>query len=99
LKELLEKQAKFEAQQQFYKQQIELKDKRWTEQLYKDILRETCEVAKQKGLDLVLERDEPELPALSAFDLMTIIRTHKLLYSGGCLDITEEVMGRIDAGS
>jgi len=98
MKEMFEKQGSLQAQQGFHKQQIELKDQRWTEELYKDIVRETSEIAKQKGLDLVFEKDELKLPATSANDLMLTIRTHKLLYSGGCLDITDEVMVRIDAG-
>ena len=97
VKELLTKQANLQAQQEFHKQQMELKDQRWTEELYKDILRVTSKVAEQKGLDLVFEKDEIELPAVSANELMLTIRTHKLLYSGGCLDITDEVMARVDA--
>jgi len=58
MKETLEKQAKLQARQEFYKQHMELKDQQWTEGLYKDILQETSELAKQKGLDLVLEKDE-----------------------------------------
>lgn len=97
MKEILEQQAKLQAQQEFHKQQIELKDRQWTEGLYKDILRETGEVAKQKGLDLVFEKDNIEFPSPSANELMLSIRTHKLLYSGGCLDITSEVLARLDA--
>ncbi len=98
MREVLEKQANLQAQQEFHKQQIELKDQQWTEELYKDIVREAGEVAKQKGLDLVFEKDELKLPATSANELMLTIRTHKLLYSDGCLDVTGEVMARIDAG-
>jgi len=67
------------------------------EALYEDILREIGEVAKQKDLDLVFERSEPELSALSPQELDDTISTHKLLYSGDCLDITDEVMARVDA--
>ncbi|GAF74646.1 unnamed protein product, partial [marine sediment metagenome] len=97
MREILTKQASLQAQQEFHKRQMEFKDQRWTEELYKDILRITGEVAEQKGLDLVFESDEIELPAPSATELMMTIRTHKLLYSGGCLDITDEVMARLDA--
>jgi Skp family chaperone for outer membrane proteins len=97
MKAVLEKQASLQAKQDYHKQQLALKDQRWTEELYTDILRETAAVAKQKGLDIVLEKDEPELPALSAQELMMIIRTHSVLYSGGCPDITDEVINRVDA--
>ncbi|MHC4913002.1 MAG: OmpH/Skp family outer membrane protein [Planctomycetota bacterium] len=96
MKVILEKRASLQARQEFHKQQLALKDQRWTERLYMDILREAGEVAKQRGLDVVFENDEPELPALSGQELMMAIRTHKVLYSGGCLDITEEVMNRVD---
>lgn len=97
-KEILERQASLQAQREFHKQHIELKDQRWTEQLYKDILEQTSKVAKQKGLDLVFEKDEIDLPAPSANELMLAIRTHKVLYSEGCLDITEAVMAGLDGG-
>ena len=96
-KELAQKRASLPVQQRFYEQQLALKDQKWTEQLYKDILQETNAVARQKGLDLVFENDEPEFPAPTANELMLTIRTHKLLYSGGCLDITDEVIARLDA--
>lgn len=97
MREILTKQASLQAQREFHKQQMELKDQQWTEQLYKDILRYTEEVAKEKGLDLVFEKDEVELPAPSPNELMMTIRTHKLLYSGGCMDITDEVLALVDA--
>ena len=45
---------------------------------------------------MVVEKDEVEFPALSVDGAMLAIRTHKLLYSGGCLDITDEVMAWLD---
>ena len=99
VKEVLIKRAHLQAEQEFYKRQIELKYQRWIEELYKDILQETSVVAEQKGLDLIQVKDEIEFPALSVNDAMMAIRTHKLLYSGGCLDITDEVMTRLDANN
>lgn len=98
-KEILQKRASFQAQQEFHKQQIGLKDQRWTEQLYGAILKHTGQVAKQKGLDIVFEEDTPELPTSSAEELMMLVRTHKVLYSDGCLDITEEVIAQLDASN
>ena len=97
MKEVLTKQANLQVQQTFYEQQMALKEQKMVEELYKDILRETSEVAKQKGLDLVFERSEPELPALSGKELTMTISTHKLVYSGELLDITDEVMARLDS--
>lgn len=97
LREMMEKQAQLEALSQFHEQEIALKDQRWTENLYRQILSVTEEIADAKGLVLVLEKGRAELPAQSPNELMLTIRTHKVLYSGGCVDITDEVMERLDA--
>jgi Skp family chaperone for outer membrane proteins len=96
-KELFEKQASYQARQEFYKQQMELKDKLWTKEIYQDILRIAGEVAKEKGLDLVFREDEIDFSETNANELGLAMRVQKLLYSGGCLDITEEVTARLDA--
>jgi len=96
-KELFEKQANYQARQEFYKQQIELKDQLWTKELYQDILRIAGEVAKEKGLDLVFREDEIDFSETNITELGLALRTQKLLYSGGCLDITDEVIARLDA--
>ena len=97
VKEIFQKRASLRADTEYYNREIALKERGMVEGLYKDILREIGEVARQKDLDLVFERSEPELSALSPQELDDTISTHKLLYSGDCLDITDEVMARVDA--
>ena len=97
VKELLQKQAELEASRQFNNQQRTLKDQQWTEELYKQILEITNEIAEQKGFILVLEKGEVEFPVANADELMLTLSTHKLLYSGGCPDITDEVTDKLDA--
>jgi len=96
-KGIFEKQAKLEALQEFYKQQMTMQDKAWTEKIYEDIIRITGEVAAQRGLTMVFAKDEVEFPTSTANELMLAIRTNKLLYSGGCVDITGDVMTQFDA--
>ena len=95
-KEMLEKKANLQAQQEYYQQQTDLKDQQWTEKLYTEILEITGKVAEDKGLQLVFEEDEPEFPSSNANELMLTIRTHKLLYHGGCTDITDDVIKQLD---
>ncbi len=97
LKELVDKRYSLEAQQEFNKQQSALKYYRWTEDLYKEILQATKDLAKQKGLDLVFGSDEPEFPVTSTEELWMAINTHKVLYNAGCLDLSDEVIARLDA--
>jgi len=94
---ILTKQATLQAQQEFYKQQLEMKDQRWTEQMYQDILKIVGEVAEKKSLELILENEAVDFPSPSASDLMMTIRTNKVLYGGGCVDITDDVIAKLDA--
>lgn len=95
-KELINKRASLEAQQTFNKEQVILKQYRWSKELYQDILRITSELAEQKGLDLVVEKDEINEISLSVNEISRTMSTHKVLYSGGCVDISDEVVARLD---
>jgi len=97
LKSILDKQAQLETEKNFYNKRMSLAEQRMTGQLYKDILEQTKLVAEEKGLDLVFEQSVPEIPASSPAQLELAMGTHKVLYSGGCVDITEEVLARVDA--
>ena len=97
-KEIINKRASLEAQQEFNKEQIVLKEYKLSKEIYQDILRTTSELAEEKGLDLVLEKDEIDNFALSVNEIDQTIRTHKVLYNGGCVDITDEVLARLDEG-
>ena len=94
--ELLKKQAELDAMKQFSSRQRILKDAQWTEVLYKEILRITKDLAKQKGLTMVLEVAEPDFPMANSEELMMALQTHKVLYSAGCADLTAEVVAEMD---
>jgi Skp family chaperone for outer membrane proteins len=92
------KQDSYKSQKQHYERLLALKDRQWTKVLYRDILRVTGEVAKEKGLDLVFERNEPDFSMINAAELLVTIQTHKLLYADadGCPDITSYVVAQLD---
>ena len=69
-----------------------MEDGQWTELLYKEVLRITKELAKQKGLAIVFEVAEPDFPMTNTDELMMALQTHKVLYSGGCVDLTADVV-------
>ncbi len=97
MKGVFEKQARLQAQQEYFKRQTEMREQALIEQLFQDVIKATAEVAKEKGFDLVLEASEPELPAANSNELTFTISTHKVLYNAGCEDITEAVMAKVDA--
>ncbi len=75
--------------------QIILKQQLWTQKAYGEIVRVIREVAVEKGLSLVLVKDDPDMPGLEA--VSALIATQKVLYCGGCADITPEVQARLMA--
>jgi len=91
MKELFEKRGQFQAKQEYFKQLMDMRQQTVLEQLFKDVVKATAEVAKEKGFDLVLEKSEPEQP--------NDIGTQKVLYSAGCEDITDAVLTKVDANS
>jgi Skp family chaperone for outer membrane proteins len=93
--ELAQKEAELQARKDFDPQQQALKQQMWTQELYKKILKITTALAEEKKLALVLEKSEPEFPIQR--DLGMIMGTYKVLYSGGCLNLTDEVIARLDA--
>lgn len=93
---LINEQAKFEATKQFVSQKRVFQDRRWTEILYKETLRITKELAEKKELTMVLSADEPDFPMPNTEELMMALQSHKVLYSGGCVDLSAEVVAEMD---
>jgi len=95
MQSVIEKRAQLEGQQEYLKQQRLLEDKLWMERLYQETLKVVATLAQEKGLELVLERTEPNFP-ISSDELMATFSTHKVLYAGGSVDLTDEVISRLD---
>ena len=95
---VLELRSKLQNQQELFKQQRMAEDKKWFEDLYQETLKATEAAAKERGLDLVLERTEPKFPIASE-EVWSTVSTNKVLYGGGCPDLTNDVIARIDASA
>ncbi len=93
---LAEKKAHFSARREFLDRQIRLKQEMWTQKAYSQIVRTTQEVAAERGLSLVLVKDDPNTVPESE-GIRGVIATQKVLYCGGCPDITQEVQARLSA--
>jgi Skp family chaperone for outer membrane proteins len=108
LKELMMKQSQLEAQKEFFQQDFTIKDLRSKETIYRKILEAVTKVAQEKGLDMVLSRDDNYLnqpesasnpPAQNPTEFILTTKTHKLLYFNKDIDITTEVLNAMNAGS
>lgn len=94
--ETLKKQSDLKNLQEVNRRRKLLKEMQWTQNLYQEILRITKELAAQKDLSMVLETDEPEFPFQRYDELVAALSTNKVLYSDGCVDLTNEVIARLD---
>ena len=93
----MSKTAAVDSKTKFYERQMMLKVQRWTEGLYEKIRSVVAETAKARSLDIVLSADEIDFPAADVRDLLTIIKTNKVLYHSGEIDVTEEVLAQLDS--
>ena len=96
-KGMLLKQAKLEATEKYYNQMASVKGREWTEKMYQEVLAATSEVGREMGLKMVFEMTEPEFPMLNEQALVSAMNTHKLLFHDGLVDISDQVIDKIDA--
>jgi len=99
LKAVMMKQAQLEAEKDFYQQDLTLKEMHGKEIIYRKILEAIAEVAKEKGYNMILNRDDNYLnqpesspAAQNPTDLILTTKTHKLLYYDKDYDITQDVL-------
>ncbi len=92
------KQAVLEAKDKFYQQELGLKQQQQIEQLYQEILVAVASVAKEKGIDLVVAKEECQFPTSSLRELTLVIQTSKVLYHAEHMDITNDVLAVLDKG-
>lgn len=95
--QFVEKKAILEAKNTFYEEKVTAQMQNWTEELYKELMVVVDKVAQQKGVDLVLAKDQLDLPAPSLRDFMLTIKTKKVLFNNPKLDITEEVLAGMNS--
>lgn len=93
-----EKQAMLEAKDKFYQQELTLKQQQRIEQLYQEIIVAISNVAKEKGFDLVIAKEDFQFPSTSLRELTLVIQTSKVLYNAEHMDITNEVLAVLDEG-
>jgi Skp family chaperone for outer membrane proteins len=94
IEQLMEKKLRLESRREAPDRMAMLRQQIWTQKVFNQIVRITRQLAAEKGLDVVLSKDEPEtLPTGEGF--MTGMGAQKVLYSGGCVDLTDEVRSRL----
>ncbi len=98
-RDLTGKQAELKNLQDYNSQEQSLKTQLWKMDLYKKIITIANDIGKEKELYLVLAVEEYNLSPQKAEDLSNfpnVVRSHKVLYSGGCIDLTKEVIEKLN---
>jgi len=96
-RKLMEKTATLKAKEEFFQQDMMSRQHRWAEKSFREVLKATETVAKDKGLDIVLVREEYRWPVNNANELVNVMRTSKVVYNSEELDITEAVLAAWNA--
>ena len=68
----------------------------WTRRTYTQIVQAVEEVAKARGLLLVLYRDDMDLQTDDLQDLGSRLRDRKVVFSAAGLDITQDVLDKVN---
>ncbi len=95
-KNIVSKQGELQAQNEFYKQKAEIEQRKFIIDSYSKIMEIAGEVAKKRNLDLVLERSELDLTSVPDDLLVMSILMRTVVHTEGCVDITDEVMAKLD---
>ena len=100
-KEYLEKVIAAQAWQELIKADLQRQQKSQMKNLFEKIEQATKEVAEAKKLDLVIVEQKTDLPSdldqINVDQLRGLINQRTVLYNNGRLDITSEVLARVDA--
>jgi Skp family chaperone for outer membrane proteins len=89
LEAVAESKARFNARKDYFERRSLLRKHLWTQKSYDRIARATREVAAEKGLALVLVKDDPNLAT------PTLLATQRVPYWGSCPDITPDVQAKL----
>lgn len=87
--------GRYQGRREFLEQRVALSQQAWTQKTYTEIVRITREIAAERGFGLVLAADQADLSPSE--NLAGMIATQKVLYAGGCPDLTDEVRARLGA--
>jgi len=86
------KQAHIQGFTDFHKEDYAAESQAWLETLYETVIEEVTEVARQKGISLMLNKDELPVKGVNA----DFVFARKVLYNAPSMDMTAVVLANID---
>ncbi|HEY1629093.1 MAG TPA: OmpH family outer membrane protein [Tepidisphaeraceae bacterium] len=100
-KQLMDASVNYEVWNRLQQAELQRQQKTQIKTLFEKISTITGEVAKQRGIDLVIAEQHPEFPdnidQINTDQLRQLIAERNVLYDSGALDISNEVIAAMDA--
>ena len=91
----LEARSKLQSQQEILKQQRMFEDKKAFEDIYQEVLNAVEAIAKEKGLDLVLERTAPKFP-MAGEEMVSTVSEVVPISVGGAVATPSGILRTLD---
>lgn len=96
LKDILKMTIERKAWQQYEEAAMRRDHLRRTREMYEDILKTIATVARRRGVQVVLYSNRESMETRDIQELLQFIERRKVLYADASVDITEEVLGRVN---
>ncbi|HMB96059.1 MAG TPA: OmpH family outer membrane protein [Tepidisphaeraceae bacterium] len=100
-KQLMQATVEYEVWSRLQQADVQRQQKLQIKNLFEKITAATGDIAKQRGIDLVIAENKPEFPdnidQINADNLRMLISQRNILYDSGTLDISNEVIAAMDA--
>jgi len=95
-RELMRKQVEFNAWLQMMQAEIQREFRIWTKKTYGQILDAVTQLATERGIDIVLYIDQPQIEADTAAGMQEQIRRRKVVWASKAVDITDMILERLN---
>jgi Skp family chaperone for outer membrane proteins len=96
MQEWFNKQALLEAYEKGQREVLGAEVQAWVESLYDTMLVEIGNVARSSNLNLILYKEDTQVKPQKLSELYKMIQSKKVLYSSPTLDVTAEVIEKMD---
>ncbi len=94
--DLMKQDIEFSTWGQFMQAQVEAEHRVWLKRTYQQIIDASKQIAKERGIDVVMYTDAPAIEGESLEVMRDNIRRRKIIWSDPQVDVTEPVLQRLN---
>ncbi len=94
--ELMKQDIEFTTWGQYMQAQVEAEHRVWLKRTYQQIIDAAKQIATERGIDIVMYTDAPAIEGDTLDAMRDNIRRRKILWANAQLDVTEQVLQRLN---